>query len=85
MPERQPLKVTLRAARVNAGLTQRTAAISLGISPDVVSNWERYKTYPDASMIPKLETLYGVKYEDILFLPLNNALSVNKREISKSS
>ena len=70
------LKITLKAARVNAGLTQRKAAELLKVSLNVVSNWERYITYPDALIIPKIEAIYNISYADIIFLPQYNALSV---------
>lgn len=69
MTTQYPLRITLKAARVNAGLTQSDAAEKLGITKDVVSNWERHKTYPDAQMIPKIEQAYGVEYSQIIFLP----------------
>ena len=72
------LKITLKAARVNAGLTQPEAAKRLGVTKDVISNWERHKTYPDASMIPKIELVYGVEYSKLIFLPQHNALSVSQ-------
>ncbi|WP_338078320.1 helix-turn-helix transcriptional regulator [Acetobacterium wieringae] len=68
--------MTLKAARVNKSLTQLQAAEILGVTEDTVSNWERGKSYPDALMIKKIEKVYGVKYDDIIFLPKNNALSV---------
>ncbi|URN84010.1 helix-turn-helix domain-containing protein [Acetobacterium wieringae] len=70
------VKMTLKAARVNKSLTQLQAAEILGVTEDTVSNWERGKSYPDALMIKKIEKVYGVKYDDIIFLPKNNALSV---------
>lgn len=70
------MKMTLKAARVNKSLTQLQAAEILGVTEDTVSNWERGKSYPDALMIKKIEKVYGVKYDDIIFLPKNNALSV---------
>ena len=35
------IKITLRAARVNAGLSLREAAEKIGKSPKAVSYWER--------------------------------------------
>lgn len=60
---------TLKALRVNAGLDQKEAAKSLGITPETLSNWENYKTYPDANQIRQIEALYGVPYSDIFFKP----------------
>lgn len=65
--------LTLKAARVNKHLTQRAVAQILGVSVDTVGNWERGKTYPDALFLKKLEDLYGVSYDQIIFLPQNNA------------
>lgn len=70
------MKMTLKAARVNKSLTQLQAAEQLGVTEDTVSNWERGRSYPDALMIKNIEVLYGVKYDDIIFLPKDNALSV---------
>ncbi|VUZ28486.1 Uncharacterised protein [Acetobacterium wieringae] len=70
------MKMTLKAARVNKSLTQLKAAELLGVTEDTVSNWERGKSYPDALMIKKIEKVYSVKYDDIIFLPKDNALSV---------
>lgn len=72
------MKLTLRAARINRNLTQKEAAQLLKVSVDTVSNWERGKTYPDALLIKSIEVLYDVSYDQIIFLPQNNALSVNK-------
>lgn len=59
--------ITLRAARVNAGLTQRDAAKSLEIGVNTLANYERGKTFPDVPTIKKMETLYGIEYKDIIF------------------
>ena len=63
------MRLTLKAARVNVNLTQAEAAKRIGVSPDVISNWERFITFPDVSQLPKIEEAYGVKYDDIIFLP----------------
>lgn len=61
------MKVTLKAARINAGLTQSEAAKKLNVSKDSISNWERGKTFPDVPLLKKIESLYGVDYKDIIF------------------
>lgn len=70
------VKMSLKAARVNANLTQEQAGEKLGVSKDVVSNWERQITYPDVIMLGRIEEVYGVSYSDLIFLPQDNALSV---------
>lgn len=63
------LNMTLKAARVNRGLTQIEAGKILGVTADVISNWERGLTYPNVIMLGKIENLYGVPYNDLIFLP----------------
>lgn len=54
------MSMTLRAARVNAGYTQRTAARALRISEQTLSNYERCISYPDAPLLIDICRLYGV-------------------------
>lgn len=63
------MKITLKAARVNRNLSQKQAGELIGVTEDVIGNWERGKTVPDVLMIPKIESAYGVSYNDINFLP----------------
>lgn len=65
------MKLTLKAARLNAGFTQETAAKQLGISESTLGSYERGITFPDVPLIKKIEDLYGVEYRDIIFLPKN--------------
>ena len=66
------MAITLKSARVNKNLTQKEAAILLGISVDTLSNYERGKSFPDVPVIKRIESVYGVSYSDIIFLPNNN-------------
>ena len=63
------LKLTLKAARINAGLSQSEAARKIGITKDTLSNWERGKSFPDVIKLRRIECAYSVKYDDIIFLP----------------
>lgn len=63
------MQITLKAARTNTGLTQRVAAKKLGVALKTLGNWERGDSFPDAIQIRSLERLYGVKYDDLIFLP----------------
>lgn len=62
------MELTLKAARVNAGLDQKTAANRIGITPETLGNWESGTTFPNVPQIKKIEALYGVKYSDIKFV-----------------
>ena len=60
-------KMTLKALRVNNGLSQESAAKKLGVSPATLSKWENAKSFPDAIKIGKIEELYRTSYNDIIF------------------
>lgn len=63
------LKISLRAARINAGLTQKEASAHLGISNKTLLNWEKGVTFPNTNMILKICKLYGVSFDNLNFLP----------------
>ena len=54
-------KISLRAARCNAGYTQRSAAQALHISEQTLSNYERCISYPDAPLLIDICRLYGLQ------------------------
>lgn len=60
-------KISLRAARVNAGHSQKEAAALLDISNKTLCSWENGKTFPSQPMIEKLCELYGITYDAIDF------------------
>lgn len=60
-------RFSLKAARVNAGYSQKEAANLLEISNTTLCNWENGRTFPDQPMIEKLCKLYGVTYDMIDF------------------
>ena len=66
-------KVTLKAARVNAGLTQTQAAQALKVSPSTLWKWEKGRSAPNIAKVGELCELYKLSYDDIIFLP-NNSL-----------
>lgn len=70
------LKISLKAARINAGLTQKEAAKALGISNKTLHSWENGDTSPSAEHIDAICDLYKMSYNDINFLS-SNSLKVN--------
>ena len=56
----------LRDARNAAGLTQESAAESLGVSRQTISNWETGKTYPDIVSVIRMSDLYSVSLDCLL-------------------
>ena len=73
------MKVTLRALRVNLGLTQPEMAKLIGVSKDTWYNYENYKTFPDVPVIERITEQTGVNYNDIIFLPPNYGLTVKTK------
>ncbi len=64
----EELKISLAAARVNAGLTQEAVAKELGISNKTVVNWESGKIKPKPATVYALAHLYKIPVDNI-FLP----------------
>ena len=67
------MKITLKAARTNKGLTQTQAGKAIGVSKDTISKWERAECVPNLKYIPAIEKAYDVKYDDLIFLPASYA------------
>ncbi|MFR6537275.1 MAG: helix-turn-helix transcriptional regulator [Lachnospiraceae bacterium] len=67
----EDMKLSLKTARELRGLKQAEAAEMLGISTDTLRNYERGKSYPDIPMLRKIEDVYGVPYNRLIFLPLD--------------
>ena len=57
----------MKAARVNAGYSQKTAAKLLKISNNTLSSYENYKTIPDVRISKKMAKLYRLSMNDIIF------------------
>lgn len=72
------MKITLKAARVNANLTQDYVTKKLGISKTTLVNYEKGRSFPNIEKGKALAALYGVPVDDIIFLPSNCALSTEK-------
>lgn len=63
------MKFTLKALRINKGLSQEEASKLIGVSVDTLGNYERGVTYPDVPIIKNIERVYETEYKDIIFLP----------------
>lgn len=64
-------KISLRAARINANLSQSEAAKKLNVSKDTVSNWESGKTSPNMEKLEVISRVYGIPYDMLNFLTVN--------------
>lgn len=58
-------QVSLKAARINANLTQRQAAAILGIDITTIGKWESGKSSPRASQLKALCEAYSIPVENV--------------------
>lgn len=68
------MKITLKALRVNADMTQESAAKALNVTTRTLQNWENYDTFPTAQQLLAICGVYKCELADI-FLPLKLAES----------
>ena len=62
------MMLTLKAARVNSGFTQKQAAKEIGVCQKTLSAWESGKRSPRMNQLKIVCQVYGVPYDQI-FLP----------------
>lgn len=59
------LKISLKAARVNKGMSQVEAAKAMGVSKSTLISWELGKTSPTVSKLTALCDLYEIPLKNI--------------------
>jgi len=59
--------ISLKAARVNAGLTQAEAANALKIDRGTLISYEAYRTMPNIELARRMSELYNLPSENIKF------------------
>ena len=64
-------RFTLKTAREMKRYTQEEAAKRIGVSVDTLGNYERGKSYLDIPVLRKIEEVYGIPYEQLIFLPFD--------------
>ena len=67
------MKLTLKQARLLAGITQEDAGKLVGVGRDTIASWEMERSYPDIISFRKLCKAYHVKTDDVIFLPKRSA------------
>ncbi len=68
----EKLRITLAAARVNAGLTQDQVRREMGITTNTIVSWENGQSEPKVSQALKLAELYKIPIDNIIFLPIKS-------------
>ena len=61
------MAITIKAARVNVGLTQEQAAKELGITRATLANYESGRTSPDIELGKKMASLYQTTVDNLIF------------------
>lgn len=64
----EKLQISLKAARVNANLTQEEVAAEMGVTKQTIINWEKGKVVPGIPEMEKMSRLYNIG-QDYIFLP----------------
>lgn len=64
----EKLQISLAAARVNAGLTQKDVAKAMHVSKQTIVNWEKGLSEPTINQGRAIEQLYNLSM-DYIFLP----------------
>ena len=70
---RMEYKITLKAARVNAGLTLKEAAEGINVHLQTLHNWETGKTVPSIEHARALSSLYNFPL-DYIFIPTKSEI-----------
>lgn len=61
------MAIQLKAARVNANLTQEDVAKMLGVSKNTIVNYESYKSKPSIERAKVLADIFGMSVDDIVW------------------
>ena len=67
--KRMNIKLCLKAARVNAGLSQKQAADKLNIGVSTLQGYESGKRYPRLDTLEQMQKVYGVSISYFTSMP----------------
>ena len=59
------MKFSMKAIRVNLGLSRDEMAEKLGVCKQTVANWETGKTEPTLAILRKFSNLFNISIDDI--------------------
>lgn len=65
MKTKKDLKISLKAARVNANLTQQEIADKIKVSKHTIINWEKGKSKIGYAHLKLLSEIYNIEIDDI--------------------
>jgi DNA-binding XRE family transcriptional regulator len=61
------MAITIKAARVNAGLTQTQVAEGVGKTKNTIASYEAYTTIPDIKTATAMAEMFGMTLDDIIW------------------
>jgi len=61
------MAISIKAARVNAGLTQVEVAERLNKAKNTIASYEAYTTTPDITIAKAMAELFGMSVDDIIW------------------
>lgn len=76
-------RITLRAARANAGYTLTDAAAHIGMSSDTLTKLERDSTDIPRSVMLKMEQLYQYPIDNIFFGSESDFIRIKREKLSE--
>jgi transcriptional regulator with XRE-family HTH domain len=77
------MKITLKACRVNCGMTLKDASQFFGIHYETLSNYENDSTNVPRTFFIKLESVYGIPTDYIFFGKQDDHFVEMKNRLSK--
>ena len=69
---------SLKQLRESVGISQAELGRLLGVSQDLVYNWEKGRSRPGLPLTPKYAEILGVSLDDIVSIIMNQALPGSK-------
>jgi DNA-binding XRE family transcriptional regulator len=63
----ESIRISLKAARINSGLTVDAVSKEINVSKATIVNWEKGNTLPDADKAIALSELYKLPLENLNF------------------
>ena len=57
----------MQACREELGISQLALARQIGVSQSTIGNYERGTSFPNVPVLRRIEEVYGVAYENLVF------------------
>lgn len=61
------MAISIKAARVNSGMTQKEVGDAVGKSKNTIASYEAYTTTPDIQTAQAMATLFNMSIDDIIW------------------